>query len=106
MALRREGRAGHAALLARDERGQAVTEYVLLVAIIVAGYALVARRVTESNAMGLLTRPITREYASAYKYGHVKAKGYDEGSPENHPRVLVDGNNNFRIFINPSIGGN
>jgi hypothetical protein len=43
--------------------------------------------------------PIVGSYANVYKYGHPRAKGFDEGTPENHPRAVTDGR--VRLFINP-----
>ena len=82
-----------------SESGQGVVEYVLLLAIVVGFYMVVYNGMKRVRAGDLLMRPLTQGYASAYKYGHPRAKGFDEGTPVNHPRAVVDGKN--RVFINP-----
>lgn len=82
----------------RDESGQAMMEYILLLAIVVSFYVIVAKGLTEMGISEKLMRPLTESFASAYQYGHPKAKGYDDGGPEYHPRA-VEGGTNFRIFI-------
>jgi hypothetical protein len=47
-----------------------------------------------------LMLPVSGEFARIYQYGHPKAKGFEDGSPEWHPRwVGAQGDTNFRIFI-------
>jgi hypothetical protein len=86
--------------MVRNERGQAVVEYILLVAIIVTFFVGVRRAFERFRIGEALMRPITQEFAAAYQFGHPKAKGFDNGGPEYHPRA-IGGNNNFRIFFNP-----
>ena len=84
----------------RNEKGQSMLEYILLLAI-VSGFSLtILRAVSHFGVMEKIAEPLTKGYAATYKYGHPKAKGYDEGTPENHPRA-VTGGNNTRLFINP-----
>jgi Flp pilus assembly pilin Flp len=83
-----------------DERGQAVTEYVLLLAVIVSGYLVLIRGLNQYGLTQKVTRALTEDFASAYRYGHTKAKGYEDGEPKNHPRITT-GEGNFRIFLNP-----
>jgi len=89
--------------LHKNERGQATIEYVLLLLIVVGGYSMILKWVNQLGLADLLAAPLTTTYASVYKYGHPKAKGFDEGTPENHPRILINGTT--RMFINPR-GGN
>ncbi|OFZ19710.1 MAG: hypothetical protein A2X94_16785 [Bdellovibrionales bacterium GWB1_55_8] len=84
----------------RDERGQAVVEYILLVALVVMAFTIVAGGMERFKVGEALLKPIREDFARAYKYGHPKTTGFDEGSPSRHPRV-TGGENNFRIFINP-----
>lgn len=81
------------------ESGQAVIEYVLLIAIIVGFYFLVDRVIRGGNLAKTITAPVKQDFARAYRYGHPKAKGPDDGGPELHPR-FEDGNN-FRLYLNP-----
>ncbi len=86
--------------LASDEKGQAAVEYVLLLFIIVMAFIGVAAFLSDSRLSSRIMKPIKEDYARAYRYGHVKAKGYEDGGPEYHPRIVDDGGeNNFRIFI-------
>lgn len=84
----------------RSPSGQALTEYVLLTAI-VAGlltllFALMPR------ALDALERPLKKDFKFAYKFGDPKACGFDDdgppctGSPARHPRYHVP--DNFRLF--------
>ena len=82
----------------RDESGQAIFEYVLLLSVIV-GLTLIAFRwVNQFGFAEKLAAPLTGSYANVYKYGHPKAKGPDEGGPEYHPALPMNEN---RFFINP-----
>ncbi len=83
------------------QEGQAAIEYILLISSIIGFYVLISQVLTQSGFDKKLTTMLTGPFAAAYKYGHPKAKGYDEGSPDYHPRVDDGGNNNFRLFLNP-----
>jgi len=91
--------------LSQDADGQAVLEYLILVSTVVAAYLMVAQGLAKIGLMQVLMRPIANDFAMAYKYGNVKAKGYDEGTPQNHPRIDDHGPGDFRIFINPKGAG-
>lgn len=84
----------------RKQEGQALIEYIMLLAIVVTLYALVAKTLSDLGVAKKLTTPITKSFVRTYRYGHPKAAGYEEGTPKKHPRVPV-GEENFRIFINP-----
>jgi len=81
------------------ESGQATIEYVLILTIIVSFYMALMTVIDRMNLAERLIGPIVGSYANTYKYGHPKAKGFDEGTPENHPRAVIDGK--VRLFINP-----
>jgi hypothetical protein len=83
----------------RDRSGQATIEYVLVLTVIVAGYMALISMVERLRLPERLMGPIVGSYANVYKYGHPRAKGFDEGTPENHPRAVTDGR--VRLFINP-----
>jgi Flp pilus assembly pilin Flp len=83
----------------RDESGQAAIEYVLILSVIVAAYMAFITAIEKAHLAETLMGPIVGSYAMTYKYGNPKAKGFDEGTPENHPRAVVDGK--VRLFINP-----
>jgi hypothetical protein len=81
------------------ESGQSTIEYVLILTIIVSLYMALMTVIEKTRLAERLAGPIVGSYASTYKYGHPKAKGFDEGTPENHPRAVINGN--VRLFINP-----
>ena len=89
----------------KRESGQATVEYILIVSAVVSFYVMLARGLNSSGLASKLAAPITTDFARAYQYGRIDAKGYDDGGPINHPRAVEKGNNNFRIFINPTPGG-
>lgn len=82
------------------ESGQALVEYILLLAIIVGIYMLVVKGFSEYQIAKKLTARITGPFTRTYRYGHPQTRGYEDGTPKKHPRVPV-GEDNFRIFINP-----
>ncbi len=84
----------------RDQSGQAMLEYVLLLSVIVGCVFLLREGIARFDVGDRLLRPLSESYARAYKYGHPKAQGFDEGEPKNHPRIET-GENNFRLFLNP-----
>lgn len=83
----------------RNESGQAVTEYVLILSIIVMFYMAMMSMIDRLHLGERLAGPIVGSYANTYKYGNPTAKGFDEGTPENHPRAVIGGK--VRLFINP-----
>jgi hypothetical protein len=88
--------------LGGNESGQAIIEYILLLATVVSVYVTVA---SWANSFGLakkLTAPITKDFANTYQYGDPKAAGFDKDTPKRHPRI-VDCEECFRLFINPSL---
>lgn len=92
----------------RDESGQAIVEYVLGLALILALFLIVKNGVSGLNLSAQSSKALEGNFARAYRYGHVKAKGFDHGEPYNqngpeyHPRVAPDAvPGNFRIFYNP-----
>ena len=88
-----------------NESGQALTEYVLLLALVVGFFITISKGLALIHASDMILRPVKEEYARSYRYGHPKAKGFDDGGPEFHPRAETGSKNNFRIFINPDLGG-
>lgn len=89
--------------LVQDEQGQAVTEYVIVLTVVVGAYLMVFGWINRYGLADKLTAPIKNQYARAYQYGSPTALGFDDpGGPSRHPRILQDGN--FRIFINPVNG--
>jgi hypothetical protein len=85
----------------KDEGGQTGLEWLLLIFVIVGGFVTVTAGMDRYQLASKIARPINTTFKRTYQYGHPKAKGYDDGGPEFHPRATDRGNNNFRIFINP-----
>lgn len=100
MSLRAK-RAGNLGLGLRDskESGQAFTEYLILMAMTVSLYLLMVQGLQKMRLEEKLALLFQKYYAVVYQYGHPKVKGFEEGGPTYHPRVL--GGDNFRIFLNP-----
>jgi len=84
----------------RNQQGQAVTEYILLLSIVVGFYLIISQSMARFGLTKKLVKPIQVNFAATYRYGHPKARGSDEGSPRYHPRYY-GGENNFRIFASP-----
>jgi hypothetical protein len=85
-----------------DQSGQAMTEYILLLAIIIGLYSAVLNRLSQSNALDAMKKPLTKDFAYTYRYGDSQARGQDDGGPLYIPQYH-DQDKNFRIFINPPI---
>lgn len=83
-----------------SEQGQAVVEYILLVSIVVSFLFILTQALGRIGLGKKLTAPLSKSFAMAYKYGDPRAKGYDEGTPTYHPRV-VGGDHNLRLFAIP-----
>lgn len=86
-----------AAVVKKNEQGQAVLEYILMLSVVVTLFGIVMQSMGKIGLAQKVQKSIMGPFASAYQFGHVKAKGFEDG-PEYHPRA-VGGNNNFRIFI-------
>lgn len=82
-----------------NNKGQALTEYLLMLSAVVMIYLGIAAGLVKLKAATRIMKPFREDFAKAYQYGHTKAKGYDDGGPENHPLVNDPSNNNFRIFL-------
>lgn len=89
-------------LSGKTEAGQAVVEYVLVLAIVA---AIAAAAVLAFRREGLgrkLTAPLTQEFQKTYRYGKKTVKGFeDPEGPDDHPRAEAPVGKNFRLFINP-----
>lgn len=85
-----------------SRKGQATLEYILLLAIVVILFMIVASFIKEYKLAEKVVKPITQDYKNVYQYGHPKAQGPgDSGGATLHPRVNNNQNDNFRIFMNP-----
>ena len=84
-----------------NNQGQAVVEYILLLAIVVFCYSLVLNAISGSKAFDNLKKPLEKDYAYTYRYGHPLARGQSDGGPKYIPTYADPDGQNFRIFINP-----
>jgi hypothetical protein len=88
--------------LTNKSSGQAVVEYILLLAIVISLYTVLLNKLSDTNAIAQMKKPFTQEFAYTYRYGNAKARGQDDGGPIAIPQHH-DLEKNFRIFINPPI---
>jgi hypothetical protein len=79
------------------EEGQAILEYILLLSIVTGFFVMLMSGLGKFDVGGKLMKPLSSDFAHAYRYGHPKALGYDDGGPLKHPRA-IDGTDSFRIF--------
>jgi hypothetical protein len=78
--------------------GQATTEYILLLSIVLLIFITIAQGITNGQLMGKLLSPINNDFRKAYQNGHPKASAPDDpGGSVKHPRD-TQGNGGFRIF--------
>lgn len=82
--------------LLHSEQGQAILEYILLISIVSVLFGVVLSGVGKLDIVGKLMKPLSGDFAHAYRYGHPKALGFDDGGPQKHPRA--NGGDSFRIF--------
>jgi Flp pilus assembly pilin Flp len=87
------------ASLRQNESGQALTEYVLLVSLIILGYLVVIRGLQATGVADRLLDPIRNRFAATYRFGNPQAKAPEDGGFK-HPRFSSDGRS-IRLFINP-----
>jgi hypothetical protein len=80
------------------DQGQATVEYILLLAIVVAGFMIVFNGLGSIGLMSHLMTPISDPFAKAYQNGHYQARAPDDpGGAYKHPRALP-APESFRIF--------
>jgi hypothetical protein len=77
--------------------GQATTEYILLMAVVVSFYLLVAKAIGQLGVAQKLMSPITSEFASAYRYGKIPSR--TDSTQGDLLRPLSEAK--FRVFLNP-----
>ncbi len=85
-----------------QERGQALVEYVLLLAFLTLVYLVVTRQFKALNVADRLLDPIRNRYANVYRFGHPQAKVDEQtGIYTKHPRAPEG--DSIRLFINPEV---
>jgi hypothetical protein len=88
--------------VAQNEKGQAVTEYLLLLSILVATVVALMAAINSAQVGPKLVNFFTTYFAHAYQYGKPETLGYnDPGGPFKHPRAITPDatQQNFRIFF-------
>ena len=90
------------------QSGQAVTEYLLILAAIVSFYIIIAKGLKDPRVSAALRKPFVNDFRLAYKNGHPHALSFedtdDKGKtgPFMHPRAGRElDDSNFRVFFNP-----
>jgi len=83
----------------RDQSGQAITEYVLLIALVLMAYLVVIRGLQATGIADRLLDPLRDRFAATYRFGNPRAKAPEDGGFK-HPRFSSDGRS-IRLFINP-----
>ena len=73
-------------------KGQAVTEYVLLLAVVVMLFTVFVRYFEDGDAYDKITKPLTKDFKNAYQYGNPGSGGQ---------KNIAQDPENFRIFMNP-----
>lgn len=92
----------------RKNRGQAISEYILLMAILFGLFLTTLNALDRVGFPELLAKNLLAPYSAAYQYGHPLARGPDNGGPTYIPNCdgtrvpSCNGDGNFRIFLNPS----
>ena len=89
----------------KQRSGQAMTEYILLLAILVSLFTALLSGLMNSGAFTALKKPLEKDFKFTYQYGHPDARGQNDGGPLNIPQKWEPRgeSKNFRIFINPPI---
>ena len=82
--------------------GQAMTEYILLLGILVSLFTIIINGLLGTGALARLKAPLEKDFKYTYQYGHPEARGQNDGGPKFLPQQH-DSGGNFRIFINPPI---
>ncbi len=88
------------ALRLRNQRGQSIVEYMLVLIVIVSALLLILKLMKESNFFYKnISEPLVKHIAYNYKYGDPKAQGWDEGSPKLHIQISrPNEGQTFRMF--------
>jgi hypothetical protein len=84
----------------RNQQGQSVVEYLLVMAVIVGALLLLMKLLKDSNYFYKnVTSPIVSHITYNYKYGDPRAQGWDEGSPKLHIQISrPNEGQTFRLF--------
>lgn len=84
----------------KNQRGQSVVEYILMMFLIVSIVIFIFGSMKKSNFFfKRFTEPLVKHIVYNYKYGDSSAQGWDEGTPRKHIQISQpNGNATFRLF--------
>ncbi len=84
----------------KNESGQTVVEYLLLLFVIV-GVVVIAYRWFKTSEFFFknVTKPLVAQIRYNYKYGDPVAQGWDEGQPKKHIEIPKPDGQTFRLFM-------
>jgi hypothetical protein len=83
-----------------SESGQAITEYVMLLVIVLILAGIIREGLKRYKIADQIAAPINKQFAYVYQYGDAQARGFEDGGPRKHPRA-TSGDGSFRLFLNP-----
>lgn len=86
--------------LIRNQRGQSIMEYILVMFLVVSIVMFLFGSMKKSNFFfNRFTKPLVQHIVYNYKYGDPAAQGWDEGSPRLHIQISQpNANATFRLF--------
>lgn len=85
--------------LLRNQRGQTMVEYLLMMAIMLGAVIVVMGKLKQSNFFfKRFTEPLVKHITYNYKYGDPRAQGWDEGTPKLHIQISEPSGATFRLF--------
>lgn len=83
----------------RNQRGQSIVEYLLVMVIVVSALLIVLGRLKESEYFfKRFTEPLVKHITYNYKYADPTAQGWDEGNPRKHIQISEPQGTTFRLF--------
>jgi hypothetical protein len=83
----------------RNQRGQTMVEYLLMMAIMVGALIVMMAKLKDSNFFfEKFIEPLVKHITYNYKYGDSKAQGWDEGTPKLHIQISEPQGTTFRLF--------
>jgi uncharacterized protein (UPF0333 family) len=84
----------------RNQKGQSVFEYMLVLLVVIGAVLLVMGLLKKSNFFyKKVTEPLVKHITYNYKYGDSGAQGWDEGNPKLHIQISrPNEGQTFRLF--------
>jgi hypothetical protein len=82
----------------QSQDGQATIEYILILAVAVGLFMAFVRASGRLQIEQKIMRPLTEDFAHAYRLGHPQARARDE---EGGPNLIARDRDKVRLFLNP-----